>query len=407
MRNASGTAVACDLVMTHDFALAPYGAVRTNEYYVSQYLDLSVITDPDFGNAVAVRQNMPGDRQPWAVLGSLDRGTGWATDALQLRTLRDGRPVLDVSRLPSQRLQHEHTLAALASDDLSIGPGETRARRLLLRLRRTIIRTPRASADAPFVRQARAAALERPPRSLSLTKGLSTAERSGPGPSSSSGTIGGSATLFDSPMAPASPLSEAIAEHWFPGSRDLVELAPDGSVWAFRAQSGEHVTARGKELAVLRPHGQILRTGDAITPEAGTLTSTIWMRGVFASQVTAGHVSLGGLVTGDRTYLGLQDAHGLRAFIRRDGAWELLDVPTAWTLRPDGARWLYDLAGSEVEISTRACVDAHRLEFTIRTAGDIDRVLVAVQLALGDDDGQAEGRVGNHGTRARGHRVRS
>lgn len=31
-----------DIVYTHDVALAPYGAVRTNEYYVSQYLDLSV-----------------------------------------------------------------------------------------------------------------------------------------------------------------------------------------------------------------------------------------------------------------------------------------------------------------------------------------------------------------------------
>ncbi|HEX5335971.1 MAG TPA: hypothetical protein VFW55_08825 [Propionicimonas sp.] len=376
VHNGSGTAVACDLVMTHDFALAPYGAVRTNEYYVSQYLDLSVITDPEFGNAVAVRQNMPGARQPWAVLGSLDVGTGWATDALQLRTLHGGRPVLDVSRLPSQRLQHEHTLAALASGELRLGPGVTALAGFFGAF---VDDHPDATgpADTGFVRRARAASLERP--------GI---ERS-----SSSGTLRPSGTLFDSPVAPASPLSEAIAERWFPGSRDLVELAPDGSLWAFRTQSGEHVTARGKELSVLRPHGQILRTGDAITPEEGTLTSTIWMRGVFASQVTAGHVSLGGLVSGDRTYLGLQDAHGLRAFVRRAGAWELLDVPTAWTLRPDGARWLYDLAGSEVEVSTTASVDAHRLEFTIRTAGSIDQVLLAAQLALGDDDGQTAGRA--------------
>ena len=194
--------------------------------------------------------------------------------------------------------------------------------------------------------------------------------------------------MFDSPAAPASALSEAIAERWFPGSRDLVEIAPDGSVWAFRTPSGEHVTAQGKELAILRPHGQILRTGDAITPELAMLTSTIWMRGVFASQVTVGHVSLGGLISGDRTYLGLQGAHGLRAFVRRAGAWELLDVPTAWALGPDGSRWLYDLDGDEVEVSTMARSDAHRLEFTIRTVGDIDQVLLAVQLALGDDDGQ-------------------
>jgi len=387
VHNGSGTPFACDLVVTQDFALAPYEAVRTNEYYVSQYLDLSVVNDPDFGNAVAVRQNMPGTRQPWAVLGSLGRGTGWATDALQLRTLRDGRPVLDVSRLPSQRLQHEHTLAALASDELDIGPGETVVSGFFGAF---VDDHPDATgpADADLVRRVRAASLER----AGITPSLGVTRPSADSPSATDPDLP-PGTMFDSPMAPASPLSEAIAERWFPGGRDLVEPGPDGMVWAFRTNAGEHVTARGKELAVLRPHGQILRTGDAITPEAGTLTSTVWMRGVFASQVTAGHVSLGGLVSGDRTYLGLQDAHGLRAFVRRAGAWELLDVPTAWTLGLDGARWLYDLAGSEVEVATRARVDAHRLEFTIRTAGDIDRVLLAVQLALGDDDGQAPGRV--------------
>ena len=392
LHNGSGKAFACDLVATQDFALAPYRAVRTNEYYVSQYLDLSVITDPEFGNAVAVRQNMPGECQPWVVLGSLGRGTGWATDSLQLRARKHGRPVLDVSRLPSQRLQHEHTLAALASDELSIAPGET----VLAGFFGAFVADhPDATgpADADLVRLVRDAALARPEsaRSLSLTKGPRSVD-----PSSSSGIISSSSeiirppgTMFDSPAAPASALSEAIAERWFPGSRDLVEIAPDGSVWAFRTPSGEHVTAQGKELSILRPHGQILRTGDAITPELAMLTSTIWMRGVFASQVTVGHVSLGGLISGDRTYLGLQGAHGLRAFVRRHGAWELLDVPTAWTLTLDGARWLYDLDGSEVEVTTRARTDAHRLEFSIRTAGDIDRVLLAVQLALGEDDGQA------------------
>ena len=383
VHNRSDTELTCDLVATQDFALAPYPVVRTNEYYVSQYLDLSIVDDPEFGNAVAVRQNMPGDRQPWAVLGSLGLGTEWSTDALQLRKLPNGRPVLDVSHLPSSRLQHEHTLAALASDELQIGAGETFFAGFFGAF---VADHPEATgpADAEVVRRVRTTARER------VAAEASAGPLGKPALSEEGSAVDAShRTMFDSPVAPASALSAAIAERWFPGGRDLVELAPDGLVWAFRTQSGEHVTARGKELSVLRPHGQILRTGDGITPEQGTLTSTIWMRGVFASQVTAGHVSLGGLVSGDRTYLGLQDAHGLRAFVRRHGAWELLDVPTAWTLTLDGARWLYDLDGSEVEVTTRARTDAHRLEFSIRTAGDIDRVLLAVQLALGEDDGQA------------------
>ncbi|HET8988671.1 MAG TPA: cellobiose phosphorylase, partial [Humibacillus sp.] len=82
--NTSATPVTVDAVLTHDPALAPMGAVRTNEYYVSQYLDLSPVQTADQGIAVAVRQNMPGERAPWLMVGALGRGVSWATDALQL-----------------------------------------------------------------------------------------------------------------------------------------------------------------------------------------------------------------------------------------------------------------------------------------------------------------------------------
>ena len=49
-----------DLVHVQDVALAPRGAVRACEYYVSQYLDLTPIEVPRHGTAIAVRQNMPG-----------------------------------------------------------------------------------------------------------------------------------------------------------------------------------------------------------------------------------------------------------------------------------------------------------------------------------------------------------
>ena len=64
LTNTSGEPVTADVVLTHDPALAPLGAVRTNEYYVSQYLDLSPVATDGHGIAVAVRQNMPGERVP-------------------------------------------------------------------------------------------------------------------------------------------------------------------------------------------------------------------------------------------------------------------------------------------------------------------------------------------------------
>jgi len=46
-----------DLTYAQDLALAPYGAVRLNEFYVSQYIDHTPLTHPDRGVVLASRQN--------------------------------------------------------------------------------------------------------------------------------------------------------------------------------------------------------------------------------------------------------------------------------------------------------------------------------------------------------------
>ena len=98
-----------DLIYAQDIALAPYQAVRTNEYYLSQYLDLTPIATDEVGTAVAVRQNMPGSEAPWVLIGCLREGVGWATDGLQLgRPARPGDPFpgLLADRLPPATLAH-------------------------------------------------------------------------------------------------------------------------------------------------------------------------------------------------------------------------------------------------------------------------------------------------------------
>ncbi len=112
----------------HDVALAPYPAVRTNEYYVSQYLDLTPVPVAGHGTALGVRQNMPGPVQPWALVGCLGEADAWCTDVLQLtgRGLPDGSPWPGLSaQLPAERLQHEHTLAGLQHRPITLGPGES------------------------------------------------------------------------------------------------------------------------------------------------------------------------------------------------------------------------------------------------------------------------------------------
>ncbi|GAA1977958.1 hypothetical protein GCM10009817_18000 [Terrabacter lapilli] len=377
LTNTSDAPVTADVVLTHDPALAPLGAVRTNEYYVSQYLDITPVATAGHGTAVAVRQNMPGELVPWLMVGSTGTGTGWATDALQLveRTERGVRwSGLDAAELPSARLQHEHSLIALQDVPVAIEPAATH---------RTgfwgvaLEDHPEATSDAD-ARWAEVALADRPSEAAghALRPDHSAAANTEPTP----------ATLWSaSAPFPSRPLAhtELDAAGLLDG-RTHVETAEDGTDLAWTVAGGQLVTP-AKELAVLRPHGHLLRTGDAFTPDSRSLASTVWMAGTFHSQITRGHVGRNPVATGRRTYLGLQRAHGVRLFVEdADGSWTLLETPSAWFTGLDHCTWWYAAAsGPLLTVTSSAPADEHVLRLSVGQSGGATprRVLLAVQVA--------------------------
>src|SRR5262249_39155503 len=117
-----------DLLYTQDLALPDYGAVRLNEYYMSQYVDHTPLADSAHGVVLASRQNLSvGGRHPWALIGSLAKASSFCTDALQfhgLATRAGGAPVgLEAESLPGSRRQHEHALAVIQDAPLRLDPG--------------------------------------------------------------------------------------------------------------------------------------------------------------------------------------------------------------------------------------------------------------------------------------------
>lgn len=59
------------------------------------------------------------------------------------------------------------------------------------------------------------------------------------------------------------------------------EEREDGSLLSYFTGENAHVVLRAKELAVLRPHGQILGTGSKLVSDEAALTWTGWMARVF------------------------------------------------------------------------------------------------------------------------------
>ena len=379
LENAGSAAVELDLIHAQDLALADYGFLRNNEFYVSHYVDYTPLDHPRHGRALAVRQNLAMDgRHPWALIGSIGRAVGFATDALSFYGLAvragDLPAALSDRDLPNRRRQHEHSLAVLQEEPFSLAPG-ARAQRGFFGWFEASHEA--ASGEADLAKIDAALAL---PEAGSAVLGSDRSDPPAP-------------TLFSANrLLACRDLSE---DELAPLFGDLREIERDGArVLSAFAREPRHVVLRAKELAALRPHGQLLRTGGALTPDEASLTTTAWMGGVFHSQLTQGHVGINRLLSAQRGYLGLYRSHGQRVFAEIDGAWHLLDVPSAWEVEPSACRWIYRHARGEIEVCVRAPLDRHELDLRIAVrAGEPVRFLVSHHIAVGGDDGAVRGRI--------------
>ncbi|HET9063213.1 MAG TPA: hypothetical protein VFO62_08000, partial [Candidatus Binatia bacterium] len=260
LRNLGPRPLRVDVVYVQDFSLAHYGAVRNNEYYVSQYVDFTPLEHPTRGHVLALRQNLPmGGRHPWAIVGSLDRAAGFATDAGQLAGLAE-------PRLESRRRQHEHAMALIQSDAVPLDPGASAGAGFF-----GVFVPDHPAASAP-------ADLEYADRVLAFREAISPL----------ADVIGETATpsapsLFSHcPLLTSEDLSTAEVTALFGADRRHEERR-NGELLSFFAGADRHVVLAVKEREVLRPHGHILRTGSALVPDEAALSSTVWMRGVFSS----------------------------------------------------------------------------------------------------------------------------
>ncbi|MGC3987121.1 MAG: hypothetical protein QM777_21580 [Pseudorhodoferax sp.] len=380
LHNAGDSAQTVDLVLLQDVALAPYGAVRINEYYVSQYLDHVPLDHPARGTVLATRQNLAGTglRHPWLLTGSLRRAVGHATDALQSIGLgwRSGEaPVVAVADLPNRRLQHEHAMPALqdapcllaAHADARLGffagvqadhPGATGTADLA-----------QADAWAALAAAAPAPAEPGPPWREAVPSLFTQA-----------GSL------------PTQELSEAQLAQRFPPPWRQVERDADGRLLSFFAACGTHVALPRKERQALRPHGQLLRTGAHLVPDERSLTSTCWMGGVFHSMVTEGHVGINRLLSTVRSYLGLDRCGGQRVLVQAGGQWRLLGLPSAFAMSERQCQWIYAHADGVLTVSAGAAAEDHALSLALQVdAGPARRFLVTHHLALQGDDGLAPG----------------
>jgi len=374
IENRSGAACEIAPVLVHDIGLADYGAVRTNEFYVSHYIDLQPLQHATHGVLLAARQNQAQQgKHPWLLAGSLRRAESFATDAAQVwgHAAREGQaPPAIAAGLPGSRLQQEHAVVALQDEAVMLGTGDALAAGFFLTLQP---HHPEASSDAD---------LERLPALLALAEAQIAAPLDAPG-------LPPAASLF----VTAPQLASLDVD--VPGERRHEEWR-DGQLLSFFDSDSSHVVLRAKELLVQRPHGHLLRSGHHLVPDEGALTSTCWMGGVFHSMLTQGHVSINRLLSTQRSLLGLFRTAGLRVFVETAPEhWELLGLPSVFEMQPQRCRWLYAHAGGLIEVLSESGAAPETMGFTLNVLrGAPLRVRASLNLALAGDDGAEPVRPG-------------
>jgi CRISPR-associated protein Csx3 len=396
VRNASPATLAVDVLHAQDLGLADEAAVRGNEAYVSQYLDLLAVDAPAFGWVVLARQNQAtaAGRHPWLAVGCATGAAAFCTDGFQFfgadhRLSGEPAAVREPS-LPSRRLQYEFAVAGLQSRAVRLAPG--------------------ASAEIAFVASyvedhpdvSGPVDAERLHAIIASARDAITDRQAEPQPAAAhrgarSASSGSTSVFVRSGWLHGAPPTTADWNAWFPGARRHEERGADGAVLAFFHGADTHVVGRDKEATVLRPHGHILRSGEPRWIDGGHLGVTCYAAGIFAAQAYVGNPNLARLLSVVRNHLNVARAAGQRVFVLGHGAWRQLGVPSAFAMTPGDARWIYRLDDGVVEVRVWCSPGQAAAFLELRvTAGEPRAFLLTHQLALGVNEFDATGELDVH-----------
>jgi 1,2-beta-oligoglucan phosphorylase len=362
----------CDAIFIQDLGLGDRGFLMNNEAYASQYIDHHVARHPRMRSVLMARQNLSqGGVFPWTAHGCIEGAAGFATDFRQLMgpAFRDA-DCLETPfgmSLPSHRLQYETACAALQSEAATLPPGATTSW-TFFGLYESDHPAASTDADLALVDVVERAREDWAPRAIALSFPIRS-------------------LLQDAPSAAADPLDERAIEARYP-QRMHVERT-DGRLLSFftpRDTHARHIVLRDKERVVVRRHGALLRSGEAMLPDEATLCATCWMHGVFGAQLTIGNTSFHKLFSVSRDPYNITRGSGLRILVETSDGWRLLSVPSAFEIGLSGCRWIYKLGSRTIVVSAIASGEHAAMQWRVSVEGERCRFLIFGHLVLGEHE---------------------
>lgn len=333
-----------DLIYGQDLGLAVKGAVTSNEAYVSQYIDHH-ITKQQGDIVVSSRQNQSQKGQfPLVEQGSLQPLRAFSTDGYQFFG-RSYKATNEAAALTKEVLddtvyQYEFGFTALQTETLQLSdqPQEVVFYGVFYADQPTAVEKPRLEKVA--IRQLyRALVFEE------LTNGKIDAKNLGV------------------PLVGVD-FTKAEIDRRFPEQHEVERV--DDEIYSFFSTDYHHVVLKQKEVAMERSHGHILLSGNDLEVDRPVMSTTVYMYGLFNSQIVLGNTNMNRLMTNSRNALNTMKYSGQRLYLLREGKWRLLTLPSAFEMGLNQAKWYYKLTDDVLTVTTYTLNDTReiRLEVT-------------------------------------------
>ncbi|WP_404455437.1 GH36-type glycosyl hydrolase domain-containing protein [Oceanobacillus kapialis] len=362
--NGNGKEV--DLIYGQDLGLADKAAVRSNESYMSQYMDHKVFEN-ETGYTIATRQNQPmSSGFPFIQQGALGKTVGYSTDGFQFfgKSYRNTNvpEVLGEENLANEVYQYEFAFTALQSEKMQLSGEQQFVFYGLFQENQETAVTEAVAAE-------------------SIQEAWNTREALGQGVMlakvEQSRTIG-------APLA-AVEMSEDEVAAYYPERR--LEEKTEGGLLSFFTPTHEHVVLAKKELMVERPHGHILMSGQNDVVKDTTITTNLYMYGLFNSQISIGNTNMNKMLSNARNPLNRMKTSGQRIYVEVDGQYRLLTMPSLFEIGFNYARWIYKLESDVLTITTFTMVDSANIQLEVGSKeGKPYRYLVTNQLTMQNNE---------------------
>ncbi|TMU85147.1 cellobiose phosphorylase [Bacillus sp. BHET2] len=369
-----------DVIYGQDLGLADKGGVRSNEAYMSQYIDHKVFVDDGKGFVVCSRQNQPQTSGfPYFQQGSIGKTIGYSTDGFQFFGLsykETNKPqILTQSSLANEVYQYEFAYTALQTEKVRLSGKEQFVFYGLFRENHS-----EAISTLEFQQEVGSAWEEAQRGDEAFTAPLEKVSQAA-GIGEPLQTDGISKEEIDNLFA------ERHTEEW-DGDRLL----------SFFTTTHEHVVLKEKELIVERPHGHILMSGGNHERKEGTITSTSFMYGVFNSQLVVGNTSFNKMLTNTRNHLNVLKTSGQRIYVEIDGKYRLFTMPSLFELGFNYARWYYKTKDDTIIITNYTTIDTPEVRLNVRSEnGRQYRYLVSNQITMNNNEYEVPYKVERNG----------